>query len=148
MYAAEILSLNKFLGQLQESGNVDLVKHYLKLYEQAFLIYTLEKFSTNKLQKKGSSPKLMPRAPVFLNLFGLTDRGRKFELVVGLHLIQKYKEVYYWKDGKYEVDFVVVHNNKLIAVEVKSGRKRDSKSLVKFQEQFNAKCLIITLENR
>lgn len=78
LHAGEVLSLNKFLGQLQEGGNVDLVKHYLKLYEQAYLLKTLEKFSTNKIQKKGSSPKLIPRANAFLSMFEDVPRGRKF----------------------------------------------------------------------
>src|SRR5690606_31869678 len=83
-YAAEILSLNKILGQLQEGGNVDLVKHYLGLYQKAFLLTTLEKFTTNKINKKTSSPKLIPMAPAFVSFFGDFDFGRSFELVVGI----------------------------------------------------------------
>ncbi|MFY7992562.1 MAG: ATP-binding protein, partial [Bacteriovoracaceae bacterium] len=93
LHAGEILSLNKFLGQLQEGGNVDLVKHYLKLYEQAYLLKTLEKFSTNKIQKKGSSPKIIPTANALMGIFDDISRGRKFEVMVGNHLIQNYQNV-------------------------------------------------------
>jgi uncharacterized protein len=147
LHAAEVLSLNKFRGQLQEGGNVDLVKHYLSLYQKAFLLVTLEKFSTNRLQKKGSSPKLLPTAPAFLNLFGETDRGRRFELVVGLHLIQKYKHVDYWREGDKEVDFVIRKGKEIIAIEVKSGRKRDGKGLSAFEQKFSCKSLMVTEDN-
>jgi len=38
---AQETSFTKLLGQLQDKGNTDLIKHYIKLYEGAFL----EKFS-------------------------------------------------------------------------------------------------------
>lgn len=148
MHAGEILSLNKFLGQLQEGGNVDLVKHYLKLYEQAYLINTLEKFSTNKVQKKGSSPKLIPAANALMGIFDDIERGRKFETMIGNHLIQKYETIFYWREGDKEVDFVIKLKNKIIAIEVKSGRKRDGRGLEAFSKSFkNAKTLLITEEN-
>jgi len=147
LHAAEIFSLNKFLGQLQEGGNVDLVKHYLSLYQKAFLLFTLEKFSTNKAQKKASSPKLLPAAPAFLNLFGESDRGRRFELIVGLHLIHKYKNVEYWREGDKEVDYVIRIGKKIIAIEVKSGKKKNGKGQIAFSQNFDCKTLIVTPEN-
>jgi predicted AAA+ superfamily ATPase len=147
LHAGEVLSFNKFLGQLQEGGNVDLVKHYLNLYQQAFLIRTLEKFSTNKIQKKGSSPKLMPLAPAFVSLFGDIERGRKFELMIGLELIKKYEEITYWREGNAEVDFVIKYKKKIIGIEVKAGNKKDTKGLEVFSKKFKAKTLLITLEN-
>lgn len=148
LHAGEILSLNKFLGQLQEGGNVDLVKHYLKLYEQAYLLRTLEKFSTNKVQKKGSSPKIIPSANALMGIFDDISRGRKFEVMVGNHLIQKYQNVSYWREGDKEVDFVFKFKNKIIAIEVKSGRKRDGKGLEAFSKSFNtSKTLLISEDN-
>lgn len=147
LHAAEILSLNKFLGQLQEGGNVDLVKHYLSLYQKAFLLKTLEKYSTNRIQKKGSSPKLMPMAPAFLNLFGKSDRERRFELVCGLHLIRTYENVFYWREGNKEVDFVIEVHGQIIGIEVKAGKKRDNKGLLSFAKKFPAKTLMVTEEN-
>jgi len=147
LHASEVLSLNKFLGQLQEGGNVDLVKYYLSLYEKAFLIKTLEKYSTNRLQKKASSPKFMPQAPIFLTLFGDRDKGRKFELIVGLHLINTYKDVFYWREGNHEVDFVIKHERKVIGIEVKSGRKKLAPGLTAFTKKFKAHSIIINPEN-
>jgi len=147
LHAGEVLSLNKFLGQLQEGGNVDLVKHYLKLFEQAFLLHTLEKFTTSKIQKKGSSPKLIPAANALMSLFDGIDRGRKFEVMIGNHLISKYQNVTYWREGDREVDFVVKLPRKIVAIEVKSGRKRANTGLEAFLKHFNAKTLIITPDN-
>lgn len=51
-YPAAEISLRKLVGQLQDPGSVETVKHYIELLEGAFLIRTLQKFSTNPLQKR------------------------------------------------------------------------------------------------
>lgn len=147
LHGGEVLSFNKFLGQLQEGGNIDLVKYYLRLYEQAYLIKTLEKFSTSKLQKKGSSPKIIPRAVAFMNVFDQVPRGRKFEVMIGNELIQRYENVYYWREGDKEVDFVLKIKNKIVAIEVKSGKKRDGGGLELFAKNFSCKTLLVTEDN-
>jgi uncharacterized protein len=147
LHAGEVLSLNKFLGQLQEGGNVDLVKHYLNLYQQAFLLITLEKYSTNRLQRKGSSPKLLPTAPAFLNLFSDFDLGRRFEVAVGLHLVNKYKNVTYWREGDKEVDFVLKLKKSIVAIEVKAGKKQDGRGLEAFSKKFECKTLMVTMDS-
>jgi predicted AAA+ superfamily ATPase len=35
-------------------------------------------------------------------------------------------ELFYWRDGGLEVDFVATRNGKATAIEVKSGRRRDN----------------------
>ena len=35
-------------------------------------------------------------------------------------------EVYYWRQGNYEVDFIILKGEKIVAVEVKSGKNRMS----------------------
>ena len=57
-YPAMEISLQKLLGQLQESGNVTTIKHYLELFEGAFLIKVLQKYSGSEIKKRGSSPKI------------------------------------------------------------------------------------------
>lgn len=147
LHGGEVLSLNKFLGQLQEGGNVDLVKHYLELYQQAYLVSTLEKFSTNRIQKKSSSPKLLPAAPAFLSLFDDFNRGRSFEVMIGNDLVQAYDHVTYWREGNLEVDFVVKIGKRIIGIEVKSGRRRDTRGLSEFCERFKASGIVITDQN-
>ncbi len=123
------MSYHKMLGQIQDKGNIDLVKYYIQLFEAAFLVRTLQKFSKNELKKNQSSPKIIPMAPAlccFHRLDNLTSEylGRVFESIVGAILIQNFDMVYYWADGEYEVDFVVEYKNQIIAIEVKSGRQK------------------------
>lgn len=84
-YPAQEVSFTKLLGQLQDRGNVDLIKNYIRLYEGAFLIRILEKFSSKTIKVKTSSPKIIPLAPCFyyltvLDKYELDEKGRVFEL--------------------------------------------------------------------
>jgi len=42
------------------------------------------------------------------------------------HLVNSETEVYYWNDRDAEVDFVIQSGSKLMAIEVKSGRREQS----------------------
>lgn len=139
-YPAREISYQKLLGQLQESGNVTTIKHYLELLEGAFLLKTLQKYSGSAMRKKGSSPKILPLNTALIHAFrnpydiegDPERRGRVFEAAVGAALARSQGELFYWRNGKFEVDFVLQLEGKLFAVEVKSGRKRGSKGLEKF----------------
>ena len=152
-YPAQEISYTKLLGQIQDRGNVDLIKYYIRLFEGAFLIKTLEKFSPKVVKMKSSSPKVLPMAPCFYQL-GLLDkynseeRGRAFELLVGAQLVRTQQDLYYWRDGKDEVDFVLRRGKKIWGIEVKSGRKKSQNGLVAFQKKFSAaKSVVIDPEN-
>jgi uncharacterized protein len=152
-YPAQEISYTKLLGQLQNKGNTDLIKHYLHLYEGAFLIKIIEKFSTNKLKVKASSPKILPLAPAFYYLNVLDDyrgeeRGRVLEACVGAQLVRTGLELYYWREKNDEVDFVLKRGRTIWAIEVKSGRKKSTSGLEKFKSYFsNAKLVIIGSDN-
>lgn len=152
-YPAQEISYTKLLGQIQDKGNVDLVKYYISLFEGAFLIKALEKFSDKKIMTKSSSPKILPLAPClyYLNIqdsYKADEQGRVFELIVGAQLVRTEHDLFYWRDGKAEVDFVLKVGRKIFAIEVKSGRKKSPNGLIKFREKFkNSKSLIITPEN-
>ncbi|MCX6107055.1 MAG: ATP-binding protein [Proteobacteria bacterium] len=153
-YPAAEISLRKLVGQLQDTGSVETVKHYLELLEGAYLIRTLQKYSTNPLQKKSSSPKILPLCPALCTFArgetSLTPdlRGRLFELSVGLDLIRLDGQLYYWRQDQIEVDYVYKHGSKIYAIEVKSGRRKSPHGLVKFRALFsNANCLVITPDN-
>lgn len=144
-YPAQEISLQKLLGQLQESGNVTTIKHYLELFEGAFLLKTLQKYTGSEVKKRGSSPKIIPlntalchafRSP--LSIDNNPDwKGRIFEAAVGAALTRTKGKLYYWRDGKYEVDFVMELEGKLYAIEVKSGRKRNRRGLEKFIQRYS-----------
>lgn len=149
-YPAQEISYRKLLGQLQDKGNTDLVKYYLGLFEGAFLIKTLQKYHNQDVTVKSSSPKIITLAPCFYTLFSTKEDKASFvfESSVGAKLLQVSNKLYYWRDDKYEVDFVMIWRNKLIAIEVKSGRKRNARGLEKFQSSFpKAITVFITKDN-
>lgn len=152
-YPAQEISYTKLLGQLQDKGNVDLVKYYISLYEGAFLIKSLEKYSAKKVLTKASSPKILPLAPAFyflhiLDKYTPEEMGRAFEVIVGMQLVRTGLELFYWRDGQSEVDFILKSGRKVWAIEVKSGRKKSTKGLENFCKQFpSATPVIITKEN-
>ena len=140
-YPAQEISYTKLLGQLQDKGNVDIIQHYLKLYEGAFLFKTLQKFSNKPFKTKSSSPKIIPLAPCLYYStiradYEFDEKGRAFELAVGCQLVRTGEELYYWRDGKYEVDFVLKIGKKIWAIEVKTGDSKSAKGLVEFKKQF------------
>lgn len=156
LYPAQELSYRKMLGQLQDSGNSETAKHYLEVLEAAFLIRCLKKFSGSQVVQKSSSPKMITLAPCFHTLFaGRTNPenqnlyGRLFEQWVGQVLLQYFPDVYYWRDGNVEIDFVVKQDGIIFGIEVKSGRLRSHKSFDAFKNKFKkALCCIVTMENK
>ncbi len=152
-YPAQEISFTKLLGQLQNKGNTDLIKGYIQLFEGAFLLKALNKFSLNQLRKRNSSPKILPLCPAFSYVAEMEEynsemKGHVFESLVGSILLRTGLDLYYWREGQYEVDFVLNYGKKIWAIEVKSGRKRKMQGLNQFIKKFpNAIPVIITLEN-
>ncbi|MGB9629631.1 MAG: ATP-binding protein [Thermodesulfobacteriota bacterium] len=153
-YSGQVLSYQKMLGQLHDAGNTTTLAHYLDLLNGAGLIAGLSKFSGKRLRQRSSSPKIqvlntaLMSAPSHLTLeTAQQDReywGRLVESAVGAHLVNnargKNVEVYYWLDRNREVDFVLRGKGQLIAIEVKSGRRRERLSGMKsFSETFQVK---------
>ncbi len=143
-YPAQEVSLNKLLGQLQESGNVDVVKYYLSLFESAFLFSALQKYSGSHMRRKASSPKILPLCPALCGYrhagTALSKepelRGRLFEAAVGAELHGAVDDLYYWREGDDEVDYVVELEGKLFAIEVKSGRRKRGRGLLAFEKKY------------
>ena len=138
-YSGQIVSYTKLVGQLQDAGNTTTLAHYLDLLAGAGMVTGLQKFSGSAARRRGSSPKLQ-----VLNTALMTAqtgrspeetradpeaRGRLVESAVGAHLANAAAsgdcELYYWRDGDREVDFVVRAGRTLTAIEVKSGRAHD-----------------------
>jgi uncharacterized protein len=140
-YPAQEISYTKLLGQLQDKGNTNLVKYYLQLFEEAFLIKQLFKYTTKKVVTKSSSPKILPLCPALFTVgldadINVEERGRCFEVTVGALLNRLPGKLHYWRDKNAEVDFVYSYGKQLHAIEVKSGKNTHAKGLMKFTEQF------------
>jgi predicted AAA+ superfamily ATPase len=139
------LSYQKILGQLQDHGNATTIKSYLETLEHAFLIKILTKFSTRAITTKTSSPKIFPLCPALISAFSGTSRtlqdpewrGRVVEAAIGARLSQLFPEgLFYWRDGKDEVDFVVASDQQVFAIEVKCGRKKSRGGVAAFKKNF------------
>ncbi len=147
-YPGQTLSYQKMLGQLQSSGNVELVKRYFSLFEAAFLLRQVYKWTGSPITRIKSSPKLVPLAPAMGSLIGDAATGRVFEAAVGTELIRADLPTYYWQEGSLEVDYVVKLGRELIAVEVKSGRSKHAKSLGEIRKKYpKIKTVLVSPEN-
>jgi predicted AAA+ superfamily ATPase len=144
-YPAQEISLQKILGQLQGRGNVSTIKHYLELLEGAFLLKILYKYTGSQIRMRTSSPKIIPLNNALIHGFhnpldidvDYDWRGRVFEAAVGASLAARSSgKLYYWRDGKFEVDFILELDNKLYAIEVKSGRRRHMNGLAAFVQRY------------
>jgi predicted AAA+ superfamily ATPase len=135
-YSGQVLSYTKMLGQLQDAGNTVTLAHYLDLLAGAGMVCGLQKFAGDVARSRGSSPKLQVMNTALMTAAtGLTlpearaDRegwGHLVESAVGAHLANAAAagecEVFYWREGTREVDFVVRAKRRVVAIEVKSGR--------------------------
>lgn len=153
-YPAAELSLRKLVGQLQDPGSIETIKHYIELMEGAFLVKTLQRYSTNQIQIKSSPLKILPLCPALCTFargeasIGLEERGRLFELIVGCDLLRLPGELFYWRSGQWEVDYIYKIGKSVTAIEVKSGRRKSPHGLIKFKALFeSASVLMIAPEN-
>lgn len=152
-YAAQEISYTKLLGQLQDKGNTELVKYYLELFEQAFLLKQLYKYSNKKTLSRSSSPKILPLCPALYSItldadYNPENTGRAFEVVVGSLLARLPGELSYWRHKNFEVDYVLKFGKKLWAIEVKSNLKKSAKGLYEFKSKFpTAELIIIDINN-
>jgi hypothetical protein len=135
-YSGQVLSFTKMLGQLHDAGNTTTLAHYLELLAGAGMLTGLSKYSAKALRSRGSSPKLQVFNTALLTAqSGLTPAearadhefwGRLTESAVGAHLANAAArglcELFYWREGNREVDFVLRSGRMVVGLEVKSGR--------------------------
>jgi predicted AAA+ superfamily ATPase len=153
-YSGQVLSYTKMLGQLQDAGNTTTLAHYLELLAGAGMLTGLPKYSGQTVRSRGSSPKLQVFNTALLTAqSGLTPAearadgefwGRLTESAVGAHLANAAAagecELFYWREGNREVDFVLRRGRIVVGIEVKSGRAPLAHSgLAAFAEAFKPK---------
>jgi len=141
-HTAEVVSLQKMLGQLTDRGNVTTIADYLHLLSKAFLIAPIQKYSREILRIRASSPKLIVMAQALVSsvrnaqaktITGTPELfGRLAENAVGAALIRMAEnnggEVFYWRERDLEVDYILKFGEKVLAIEVKSGRTKETHS--------------------
>ncbi|MCL2088314.1 MAG: ATP-binding protein [Oscillospiraceae bacterium] len=149
-YSAQELSYTKMLGQLQDAGNTVTLAHYLDLLGKANMLTGLKNYSGNQIRTRKSSPRFMVYDTSLMTyadgtnrrrfLDNPTDKGRLAESAVGAYLLARGKEegfeVYWWRERNFEVDFVIKKGNQVTALEVKSGRVKNTGGGLVFKQQY------------
>lgn len=157
-YSGELLSLTKVAAQLQDAGNVTTLAGYLHLLDECGLLCGLQKYAEDEARKYNSVPKFQVHNSALRNVYADEDFseviedaklwGRYVESAIGTHLVSQAQiydyKVYYWRDKKDEVDFVLVRRNKKVAIEVKSGRRTTNQGLAVFSQLYHPhKALVV-----
>lgn len=127
-------------------GNTTTLAHYLTLLNKAGVLCGIEKYNSKPVERKKSSPRLMVYDTSLMTavsgrakelLLGDSElRGHLVESVVGARLLAMGPDlgfdVQWWREGNDEVDFVLVGEGKLAAIEVKSGRTKSQGGMAAF----------------
>jgi predicted AAA+ superfamily ATPase len=157
-YSSQILSYTRIVGQLQDAGNTTTLAHYLDLLGAAGIMVGLHKYAGQKVRQRGSSPKFQTLNNAFITCqselsFEQARKdhsywGRLAESAVGAHLVNESQsesaEVYYWREGQKEVDYVVKRGRSLSAIEVKSGTEDGNLSgMDEFSKKFKPKRVLL-----
>lgn len=156
-YSGQEISYRKLMGQLDDAGNATTIAHYLGLLSDAGLLSGLQKYSPKLLKVRSSSPRLLVHdTSLMVANYGpyreylLKDPDRKGHLVesaIGAYLLKRSRKehfnVFWWRDGDKEVDFVLQSGDALTAIEVKSGKIKSLGGLDAFSNLYpNTKCLV------
>ena len=144
---AQIISLQKIVGQLQDAGAIETISHYLSLLEEAFLVAVVSKYSPKEIRMRSSPPKIVVLSNALL---AATDQSmppkakndpQRFGawvenacLAVAWNAGQK---VMYWREEPFEVDGVIEDSWGKWTLEVKTGSfsPPDLKGFLEFTQQ-------------
>src|SRR5277367_1592848 len=157
-YSGQILSYQKMIGQLTDAGNTTTLAHYLELLQGAGMLAGVAKHAHGQIRQRGSSPKLQ-----VLNTALMTAQdqrslvearqdgdswGRLVESCIGAHLMNSSFGtnigVTYWRERNHEVDFVLQQGKTTVAIEVKSGARREAlPGMEAFAKLFKAKLQLL-----
>ncbi len=129
---AQIISLQKIVGQLQESGSAETVAHYLSVLEDAFLIASLPKYAATEIRSRASPPKIISLSNALLAATGeeappsaQNDPKRFGAWVENACLAMAWnggQSVKYWREEPLEVEAIIEGSWGKWAIEVKTGR--------------------------
>lgn len=151
-YSGQALSFTKMLGQLQDAGNATTLAHYLDLLKAGGLVEGLPKYAGQRVRQRASSPKFQVHNNALLSAqshwtFEQTRDhpdvwGRLTESAVGTWLLNESQrtniKVFYWVDRNKEVDFVLAQGDRVVAIQVKSGQRKTTRTgMDAFTEAFD-----------
>lgn len=129
---AQILSLQKMQGALEDSGALETIAHYLALLEEAYLVAALPKIAQTRIRQRAAPPKLValnnallaavdPRGPPEPDA-DPARYGAWVENACLAHAWNAGQQVSYWREEPLEVDAILDGSWGAWALEVKTGR--------------------------
>ncbi len=134
--------------------SVQTVIDYISFFENAYLLFTVPRFSYSFKQQQVNPKKVYSidnGLSYHLSTTFSEDLGKMLENAVFLHLRRKHKDIYYFKENN-ECDFVIKEKNKITqAIQStykldESNKEREINGLLEAMQKFNLKTgLIITL---
>lgn len=156
---AQIVSLQKLKGQLQDAGALETIAHYLALLMDAYLVAPIPKYSGRATRSRSSPPKLVTLNNGLVAVMdprGITQvdsdparRGAWVENACLAHAWNAGQRVSYWREEPLEIDGVIEGSWGSWALEVKTGRFRlaDLNGLLEFVRR-NPEFRPLTICNR
>jgi predicted AAA+ superfamily ATPase len=153
---AQIVSLQKIQGQLQDSGALETIAHYLDLLEEAYLVTPLKKYAARSSRRRSAPPKLVTLSNALLAAVdpqGIpsaasnpTRFGAWVENACLAHAWICGQRVSHWREEPYEVDGILEGTWGLWAIEIKTGtvKTADLHGLLEFTRRHpNFRSLLI-----
>ena len=146
---AQIVSLKKLQGQLEERGALETIAHYLHLLEEAFLVASLPKHGRRAARQRAAPPKLITLNQALLAVAhpeGIPELDRDparfgawIENACLSYAWNAEQRVAYWREEPLEVDGVLDGSWGRWAIEVTIGRvtARELKGLGEFVRRFS-----------
>jgi hypothetical protein len=129
---AQIVSLQKIQGQLQDAGALETIAHYLALLEEAYLVAPLAKYAARATRQRSSPPKLVILSNALCAVVhprGAPDPtaeperfGFWVENACLAHAWNAGQRVSYWREEPLGVDGIIEGSWGSWAVEIKTGR--------------------------
>jgi predicted AAA+ superfamily ATPase len=129
---AQIVSLQKLQGQLDERGALETIAHYLHLLEEAFLVAALPKHGRRAARRRAAPPKLITLNQALLAAAhpdGIPEPDRDparfgawIENACLSYAWNAEQRVAYWREEPLEVDGVLDGTWGRWAIEVTAGR--------------------------
>lgn len=155
---AQIVSLQKLQGRLEERGALETIAHYLRLLEEAYLVAALPKHARRAARRRAAPPKLVTLNQALLAAAhpdGVPDRTRDparfgawLENACLSHAWNSGQQVAYWREEPYDVDGVLDGTWGRWAVEVTLGPVTTEavRGLLEFSRRFRDYRLLVICE--
>ncbi len=151
------LSYTKMKNNLN-LGSVNTVKNYIHYLENAYLIFTLDRFSFSVSQQSLQQKKVYAIDTGLVKQIAFhfsKKQGRHLENIVYLELRRRYKDIFYYKtEDNLEVDFLVREGTKIVlliqvteSLKDQKTREREYKALAQAMKELRVERGLILTQN-